>query len=158
MKKANAVKLILSIAVCQAAGLIGTVFTAPAISGWYAGLVKPAFNPPGWIFGPAWTILYTLMGVALYLVWKQGRQTQIRRAMMIFSIHLLFNASWSIIFFGLKSPAWAFLNIIILWLMIGLTIREFRPIKKASAYLLLPYWAWVSFAAILNFYIWRLNI
>ena len=159
MKKTNIVKLIISIAVCQAAGLVGSVFTAPAIAGWYATLVKPAFNPPGWVFGPAWTLLYTLMGISLYLVWKQGiEQKRIRQGVTIFIIHLAFNTSWSIIFFGLKSPAWAFANIIVLWLMIGLVIALFYRIKRSSAYLLLPYWAWVTFAAVLNFYLWRLNI
>ncbi|MFH0891623.1 MAG: TspO/MBR family protein [Candidatus Falkowbacteria bacterium] len=158
MKKANAVKLIISIAACQAAGLFGSVFTAPAIPGWYAALVKPSFNPPGWIFGPVWTLLYALMGVALYLVWKQGTdQKRIKAGIIIFIIHLFFNTSWSIVFFGLKSPGWAFANVIVLWLMIGEVTRRFREIDKTAAYLLIPYWAWVSFAAVLNFYLWRLN-
>jgi benzodiazapine receptor len=159
MKKTNIVKLLLSIAACQAAGLIGSVFTAPAITGWYAALVKPAFNPPGWIFGPVWTLLYALMGISLYLVWKQGiDQKRIKQGVIIFIIHLAFNTSWSIVFFGLKNPAWAFANIIILWLMIGLVAWRFWEIRKISVYLLLPYWAWVTFAAVLNFYLWRLNI
>lgn len=159
MKKENTIKLIISIALCQAAGLIGSVFTAPAIAGWYSGLIKPGFNPPSWVFGPVWTLLYTLMGLSLYLIWREGiKQKKVRQAVIIFIIHLAFNTVWSIIFFGFQSPAWAFVDIILLWLMIGLIIHYFWKIKKLSAYLLIPYWAWVSFAAVLNFYLWRLNI
>ncbi|HUV46747.1 MAG TPA: TspO/MBR family protein [Candidatus Bathyarchaeia archaeon] len=151
------IKLIASVVICQLAGVIGAFFTTPAISGWYKGLNKPAFNPPNWLFGPAWTFLYFLMGVSLYLVWNKKNSKQKKTALIFFVIQLGLNILWSIIFFGLRLPLVAFLEIIILWLFILLTIIKFFPISKKSAYLLIPYLLWVTFASVLNFYIVRLN-
>jgi tryptophan-rich sensory protein len=159
MKAKNVVKFIVAILVCQIAGLIGSVFTAPSIPEWYANLQKPFFSPPNWVFAPAWITLYILMGVSLYLVWRKGwHRKGVRTGLLLFGIQLVLNAAWSIIFFGLQNPLLAFVEIIVLWLAIVLTIHQFWRIKKPAAYLLIPYILWVSFAAALNFFIWRLNL
>lgn len=151
-------QLILAILICQSAGLIGSVFTAPAIPTWYATLVKPAFNPPGWLFGPVWLTLYALMGISLYLIWQSRRSHPLATwTVILFIIHLFFNAIWSVIFFGYHQIFLALIDIAILWLMIVILIGLFWRIKKSAAYLMLPYLAWVSFALILNFSLWRLN-
>ena len=150
--------LIGSILLCQLAGIIGSVATTPAITTWYVYLNKPSFNPPNWIFGPVWVTLYTLMGVSLYLVWVKGLKNKTNAfAFKFFLLHLVFNSLWSIIFFGVKDVSFAFFVIAILWLMIIFLINLFWKIEKKASYLLLPYLAWVSFASILNFFIWQLN-
>ena len=154
----NYKRLIISLALPQLAGLIGSIFTAPAIATWYAGLIKPSFSPPNWIFGPVWITLYVLMGISVYLIWQKIEENKkLKEAMLIFWIHLFFNASWSIIFFGLQNPGLAFVNIIIIWLFIVALMIKFWQINKWSTYLLIPYFLWVSFASILNFFIWHLN-
>lgn len=158
MKLNNAVKLIFSILICLLAGAIGSIFTISSIPTWYAALKKPFFNPPNWIFGPVWTTLYFLMGISLYLIWKKGIKTEESKvALLLFGFQLVLNALWSIIFFGLRLPLYAFILIIILWLAILFTIIKFYKITKPAAYLLIPYIMWVSFASVLNFYIWLLN-
>ena len=150
--------LFISIVLCQLAGLIGAIFTFSAIPTWYSTLAKPSFSPPNFIFGPVWTILYTLMGISLFLIWRKGlRKTKVRKAVKIFMIHLFFNAIWSIIFFGFRNPGVAFVEIVMLWFLIVLTIKRFWKIDKLAAYLLLPYLLWVSFASFLNFTVWKLN-
>lgn len=175
MKK-NILQLTGSILICELAGIIGSVFTFSAIPTWYATLNKPSFSPPSWVFGPAWTTLYALMGVALFLVWKSAGhgkgennasarsskntvdlRNHKKRAITVFFIQLLLNASWSPVFFGLRSPSLAFAIIILLWLSIVLTMIKFRKISKAAFWLLVPYILWVSFASVLNFSIWQLN-
>lgn len=147
-----------AILICEAAGLIGSVFTARSIPAWYAGIVKPSFNPPNWIFGPVWTALFVLMGIALYLVWRQGvRRFPVKYALAVFGLQLALNVMWTVIFFGLHSPFLAAIEIVVLWLAILWTIAAFWNASRAAAYLLLPYLLWVSFAAVLNFSIWRLN-
>jgi benzodiazapine receptor len=153
----SVVKLIISIVICQLAGAVGAIFTSAAIPDWYAGLNKPSFNPPNWLFGPVWTLLYLLMGVAVYLVWGQKNSGGRNTALIFFAIQLGLNVLWSIIFFGLRSPAMALGEILVLALFIVLTIIKFFPISKVSAYLLIPYLLWVGFASILNFYIVKLN-
>jgi len=151
-------KLIFSIGICQVVGIIGSLFTISAIPNWYAGLVKPALNPPSWLFGPAWTILYALMGIAAFLVWKAGwERKEVRMALKVFGSQLFLNAIWSIIFFGLHNPGWALVDIILLWLAIVWTMLVFYKISKPAVYLLLPYILWVSFALYLNYSIWMLN-
>lgn len=155
-------KLILAIFVCLLAGIIGSVFTYPAIGSWYAFLEKPFFAPPNWLFGPAWTTLYFLMGVSLYLVWKtkskqKGFIALKNEALNIFYTQLALNALWSIIFFGLKSPSLAFVEILLMWVLIAATICKFSKISKAASYLLIPYLLWVSFATLLNASIVYLN-
>ena len=150
----NIIKLIISLVICQLAGVIGSFFNIKSIPTWYASLIKPSFNPPNWVFAPVWTTLFLLMGISLYLVWIKGFTKQ---ALIFFSIQLFLNILWSALFFGLKSPFLAFIEIIVLWAFILLTIIYFYRISKPAFYLLLPYILWVSFAAILNFYILVLN-
>ncbi|MDD3421595.1 MAG: tryptophan-rich sensory protein [Methanocellales archaeon] len=158
MKIKNISQLVYSIVICQLAGIIGSFFTFPSIQTWYAALEKPSFNPPNWLFSPVWITLFILMGVSLYLVWSSGAKTRyVKIALTLFGIQLILNILWSIIFFGLKSPFYAFIEIAILWVAILLTIFKFFKISKTAAYLLIPYLLWVSFAAVLNFSIWVLN-
>lgn len=150
--------LVISIIVCLAAGFIGSFFTSSSIGSWYSTISKPGFNPPGWIFGPVWTVLYILMGISLYLVLQKGLpDTHVKIAILIFAVQLVLNILWSILFFGMQSPMLAFIEIILLWVFILLTITHFYALSKPAAYLLIPYILWVSFAAILNFSIYMLN-
>lgn len=154
----NILKFIGCIILCQLAGLIGSIFTFEAIPTWYAGLNKPPLNPPNWVFGPVWTILYTLMGISLFLVWKKGDAgIKIKPAVIIFIIQLILNSVWSIVFFGVKSILGAFILISFLWLAIFITMIQFNKISKPAAYLLLPYLLWVSFASYLNLSVYMLN-
>lgn len=130
---------------------MGSFFTISAIPSWYATLSKPFFSPPNWIFGPVWTILYILMGVSLYLVWLK------KKVPTVFWVQLILNAVWSIIFFGIKNPALALVDIAAFWIAIVLTIKTFYKINKVAGNLLIPYLLWVSFAAFLNYNIWILN-
>ena len=147
-------KFVISILVPFIASGIGGLFTASSVSTWYVELVKPSFNPPSWVFGPVWTILYLLMGISLYLVWIKKYD---QNAFTFFGIQLVLNALWSVLFFGMRNPLFAFIEIIFLWVAILITIIYFYKIKKISAYLLFPYLLWVSFAMILNFSIVYLN-
>lgn len=150
--------VIFAILVCQLAGLIGSIFTFSAIPTWYVFLNKPSFSPPNWIFGPVWTLLYTLMGIAAYIIWKRGAKNKtVRGALALFGFHLILNSLWSIIFFGAHALFPAFVEILILWSTIIILILKFYRIEKTAAYLLLPYLAWVSFASVLNFSVWFLN-
>ncbi|OGN04088.1 MAG: TspO protein [Candidatus Yanofskybacteria bacterium RIFCSPHIGHO2_02_FULL_44_12b] len=158
MRLNNFWKLAIAIAITETAGIVGSLFTVSEIPGWYTGLIKPALNPPGYIFGPTWTILYALMGIAAFLIWKTGwEQKRVKIALGIFILQLLLNAAWSIIFFGLHSPFWALIDIAAMWLAVIWTMVKFYPIRKKASYLLLPYIAWIAFAAYLNYMIWVLN-
>ena len=158
MKINNTFKLIITIVVSELAGIIGSVFTTPSIPSWYAGIVKPTLNPPAWVFGPVWTTLFALMGIAAFLVWKKGLDRKgVKIALGIFLGQLVLNALWSIIFFGLHSPGGALFEMIFLWLAILATIIVFAKISKPAAWLLVPYILWVSFAMYLNYAIWALN-
>ena len=141
--------------VCLAAGLLGSLATAPQIPAWYATLAKPSWNPPNWVFAPVWTTLYVLMGIAAWLVWRK-RGFRGRTAVLFWS-QLALNALWSILFFGLENPGAAFVEVVLLWVLIAATVRDFARISKVAAALLAPYLAWVTFASALNFAIWRLN-
>ena len=159
MNRVKILKLIASILICQGVGSIGALFTSPAISTWYTTIQKPSFNPPNWIFAPVWTLLFLMMGISLYFVWNKGwEDKKIKIAVFIFSAQIALNIFWSLLFFGLQSPFYAFIEIIILWLAILLTIISFYKISKIATYLLLPYILWVSFAAVLNFSILILNL
>jgi benzodiazapine receptor len=154
----RAVGILVSVVVCELAGVIGTLFTTPSIPGWYAGLAKPPFNPPNWIFGPVWTVLYALMGLAAYLVYEKGfKRPEVKKATSVFAAQLLLNALWSIVFFGAHMILGAAVVIVLLWAMILATILLFRRISRATAYLLVPYILWVSFAAVLNVSLYVLN-
>jgi tryptophan-rich sensory protein len=125
--------------------------------GWYAGLQKPAWNPPAWIFGPVWTTLYAMMAIAAWLVWGEGGWKMQARALRWFLVQWVFNALWTPMFFGLHRPGLAFADIVLLWLALAVTLRSFWRVRKIAGVLLVPYLAWVGFAAVLNFVIWRLN-
>jgi tryptophan-rich sensory protein len=154
----NLLKLVTAVALPQLFGLIGSAFTMPAIAFWYADIVKSPLNPPNWVFAPVWTILYLLMGVAAFLVWRNGwGKKEVRLAMGLFFIQLTLNLLWSVLFFGLQSPGLALLEIIFLWLAILLTIILFHGINKMAGWLLTPYILWVSFAVYLNLSVWLLN-
>ena len=149
-------RLLLSILFAQGAGIIGSIFTATAIPLWYATLTKPPITPPNWLFAPMWITLYTLMGISFYLIWMKGLKKN-KLAVKLFIIQLALNALWSIIFFGMQEILFGLIEIIFLWYFILATIIEFREVDKAAAYLLFPYLAWVTIAAILNFSIVWLN-
>jgi translocator protein len=134
-------------------GGIGSLFPPGQ---WFMTLEKPSWNPPNWVFGPVWTLLYVLMGVAAWLVWDRYRGAA-KAALTLFVVHLLFNAGWSAIFFGLQSPGLAFAEILVLWALIVATIVVFWRHRPLAGMLMLPYIAWVSFAAVLNYTIWQLN-
>jgi len=152
------IKLVVSIITCQLAGLIGSVFTTPAIPTWYAALQKPAFTPPNWLFAPAWLTLYLLMAIAAFIIWRKGLAPKdVKLALLIFAIQLILNALWSVAFFGLKSPLAGVIVIALLWVAILFTILRFFRLSVPAGALLLPYILWVSFAAALNIAIWQLN-
>lgn len=146
--------LVVCILVCFAAAAIGGIWTSRSVGTWYKEIEKPSWNPPSWIFGPVWTVLYLMMGIALWLVWREKASAL---PLGLFAVQLVLNAAWSGLFFGLRLPGPAFAEIVLLWLAIVGTVVAFRPIAPAAAYLLLPYLGWVSFAAVLNFTVWRLN-
>jgi len=151
-------KLISCVILCQLAGVIGSVFTISSIPTWYAGLNKPFFSPPNWVFGPVWITLYAMMGVALYLILRKGlKEKGVKDAILIFLAQLALNAVWSIAFFGLKSPLVGLIVITLLWFAIAFTIICFIRLSKTGAILLIPYILWVSFAAVLNLAIWAIN-
>ncbi len=150
--------LLVAVVVCQLAGAVGALFTAPAIPGWYSQLAKPPFNPPSWVFAPVWMLLYLLMGVSAFLVWRKVRAVPgAKLALAVFSVQLLLNAAWSPVFFGLQSLLGGLCVIIPLWIAIVATIALFWRISAAAGALLVPYLLWVSFAAVLNYSIYTLN-
>ena len=154
----NIVKLILSVVVCQLPGIVGAFFTSDSTTEWYALLNKPSYNPPDWIFGPVWIVLYLMMGISLFLIWKEDlKNKEIRSAFIIFIVQLIFNALWSIVFFGAQSIIGGLIVIIILWVLILITILKFIKISRVAGILLIPYLLWVSFATVLNFFIYKLN-
>lgn len=151
-------KLMVALLIPLSAGWIGSIFTTPAIDSWYVDLVKPAFNPPNIVFGPVWSILYFLMGISLYLVWREGASVpRVNFAIGIFGAQIILNTLWSIVFFGMENPGGALFVIMLLWIAIVANIFAFVRISKVAAYLLIPYLLWVTFAAVLNFEIWMLN-
>lgn len=158
----NFLKLLVAVGISELAGVAGSAFTVPAVSGgqgWYAGLAKPALTPPAWVFGPVWTALFLLMGIALFLVWNrypliraEKRERQIWRiGVELFILQLALNVFWSVLFFGARDPGAAFTEIVFLWLAILLTALVFYRFSRPAAYLLVPYLLWVGFAAYLNY-------
>jgi len=148
-------RLIVCIAVCLGAAGLGSLLTTPALRQWYAGLSKPRWTPPNWVFGPVWPILFIAMAIAAWLVWRKVGLTA--APMQLFLLQLLLNVAWSALFFRLRSPGLAFAEIVILWFAILATSIEFWKAVPAAGWLLLPCLAWVSYAAALNFSIWRWN-
>lgn len=154
----NIFKLILAVGFCNLLGNIGSIFTAPNIAGWYATLAKPSFNPPNWLFGPVWTLLFSLLGVSLFLLIKDYRGLKTEKiALIFFTGQFVLNILWSVIFFGMRNPLLAFFEIIILWWFIFFTMIYFYRVSRPAGLLFIPYLLWVSFAAVLNFAIWTLN-
>lgn len=145
-----------SILICQLAGAIGSIFTLKNIPAWYAGLDKPFFSPPNWLFGPVWITLYTMMGASLYFVFIKEKE-EFTKPVKIFLLHLIINSLWSIVFFGMRNPGLGFFVITVLWSMILYLIRLFRKTDKRASYLLYPYFVWVTFASFLNLAVWYLN-
>lgn len=155
----KAVKIVIALMICLMVGYSASVVTRPSVATWYPTLIKPIFNPPNWIFMPVWTLLYILMAVAAGLVWdsiKEQKET-VKIALGFFLIQLTLNAIWSYLFFELKNPMLALIEIVLLWLMIYETYLKFVKINKVAGYLLIPYMAWVAFAGVLNASIWWLN-
>lgn len=154
----NSLKLLITVALSLLAGAIGSLSTSSSIQEWYPALVKPALNPPSWIFAPVWTTLYVMMGVAAFLVWKRGGELKnVKLPLLLFIIQLVLNALWSIIFFGMQNLTFALFEILLLWIAILATIISFMKISKRAGWLLVPYLLWVSFASYLTFSIWMLN-
>ncbi|WP_153797662.1 TspO/MBR family protein [Foetidibacter luteolus] len=150
-------KLVLSLLITLSVGFVAGIATAANVDEWYAGLNKPAFNPPNSLFMPVWTVLYVLMGISLYLVWKKPPTPARNNALIIFFVQLALNFSWSFIFFSLHQPGWALVDIVALLLGIAVTINVFRHLSKTAAWLLVPYFLWVAFATVLNTAIYQLN-
>lgn len=144
--------------ICLLIGFLSSFATQSSVNDWYVGLIKPNFNPPNWVFAPVWSILYVMMGIATGLVWSKGfHHVWVKNALYNFGFQLLFNALWSIVFFGLTSPFWGLLTILGLLILILFTIKSFNVVSRTAAYLLIPYFLWVCFATALNYKIWELN-
>ncbi len=157
MKFLDILKLVVSVILCQITGFLGSLFTTPAIPTWYKTLNKPFFTPPNWIFSPVWISLFILMGISLFFVWRRSDHPKFKIAFIFFSVQLILNILWSIVFFGLRSPLLGLVDIVLLWIAILMTIQNVSKISKFAGVLLTPYLVWVSFATLLNFSLWILN-
>lgn len=154
----NIAKLLIAVAIPIAVGATSGFFTVTGVESWYQTINKPSWNPPNWVFGPVWTTLYIMMGIALYLVWKSDSSDVLKKtAIILFAVQLTLNFFWSFIFFNQQQTGWALVEIIAMWFFILLTIFAFAQVSKPAAWLLVPYISWVSFATILNYTIWKLN-
>lgn len=143
--------------ICFAVAAVGGTATTPKIGGWYAALAKPSWNPPDWIFGPVWSVLYLCMAIAAWLVWRRHGLSGAGWPLAVFAVQLALNAVWSWLFFGCESPGTAFIDVLLLWTAIIATMAAFWRRSTAAGVLFVPYLAWVTFAAVLNCVIWRLN-
>ncbi len=155
--KAQAIGLVVAVVVCYGAALLGNLATMPQIPTWYAGIAKPPWTPPDWLFGPVWSLLYAMMAVAAWLIWRQSDWKTAKSPLLWFAAQLILNSLWSILFFGMQKPAWSMVEVFFLWLAILMTVRAFWPVSRVAAGLLIPYLLWVSFASVLNVAIWQLN-
>ena len=153
----SALMLALFIAICFLAAGAGAIIVSTSVNSWYPTLHKPSWNPPAWVFGPVWTFLYLMMAVAAWLIWRLRGFANGAGALKLFALQLALNAAWSPLFFGLRNPLAAFLDIVPLWAAILATLISFWRISPVAGALLVPYWLWVSFATALNFTIWRIN-
>lgn len=153
------ISLFVFIAIVEVIQFLGAFPTLEAVINWYPDLAKPFFNPPNWLFAPVWTILYLLIALSGWMVWKEreGKERAVDLALVVYGVQLVLNAVWSYLFFGSRLLGFAFGEIIILWIAIAANIYFFKKISKGAAYLLVPYILWVSFAALLNFSVWQLN-
>jgi tryptophan-rich sensory protein len=158
LKRLDPVKLVSSVLLPQLVGVVSGLASVGGTRDWYDTLVKPSFTPPSWVFGPAWTLLYLMMGISLYLVWRKGlSQPGVKAALVVFLVQMVLNGIWSPVFFGMHALGLALVDILLLWCAIGLTIYVFFRQSKTAGLLLLPYWAWVTFATVLNYSFWNLN-
>jgi len=158
LMQSSPVKLLVSIVAPMLAGFLGSIFTRRSVETWYATINKPGFNPPSGVFGPVWTVLYVLMGIAAFLIWRRGlAEPRVRTALILFLVQLALNAFWSFAFFGMRSPLAGAVVISALWVAILLTMISFFKISIPAGLMLVPYILWVSFASILNFSIYFLN-
>ena len=155
--KAHAVRLVLCLAAVAVAAGVGGLGTRAGLQDWYAELAKPSWTPPGWLFGPVWTVLYAAMAVAAWLVWRTAEPAVAARALTVFAIQLVLNAIWPLVFFGLRMPGAAFVEIVGLWAAVLVTVIVFWRSVPAAALLMVPYLCWVTFAAALNLAVWRMN-
>lgn len=157
--KSSIVALVIALAAPLAVGAVGGFATASSVSTWYPTLTKPAWTPPGWVFGPVWTLLYLMMGLASWLVWRKRaeNETQVRGALGWYGLQLGLNLGWSLIFFGLRQIGLALIEIVVLWSTLLITVIKFGRIRRDAAALLLPYLLWTTFATALNAAIWWLN-
>ena len=151
------IALLIFFAICFAVGASGSIFTASSVKTWYPGLFKPAGTPPTWVFGPVWSILYLMMATAAWLVWRQRIHEQVWLALALFLAQLILNGVWSFVFFGLRRPGVALVEIILLLGAIAVTAMRFADFSRLAFWLMTPYGAWVFYASYLNFGIWRLN-
>lgn len=153
------IKILVMVATCLAVGYFSSLVTRDSVDSWYPTINKPVFNPPNWVFAPVWSLLYILMGVAAGLVWSRiDTQTDtVKKGLTFFAIKLGLNALWSYLFFGLHNVLLALIEIIILWLMIFETYKQFDKVNKPAGYMLIPYLLWVGYAFLLNAAIWWLN-
>lgn len=149
--------LVASVVLCFAASGLGGLFTAASVRDWYPALAKPSFTPPSAVFGPVWTVLYLMMAVAAWLVWRGRGLSRAALPLGLFAVQLALNVAWSALFFGLRRPGAGFVDIVALWAAIVATTVAFWPVSRAAGALMLPYLAWVSFAGVLNWSIWRMN-
>lgn len=151
-------KLLLSILFCQVVGIVAAAITLPAVATWYESLHKPAFTPPNWLFGSVWPVLYLLMGISFYIIWDKGlKKRRVKDALLAFFIQLYLNFMWLLLFFGLRSPSSALIDIVLLCLAIAVTIILFWKLSKTAGALLITYILWVSYAAVLNLSVYMLN-
>lgn len=157
MKTGEIVRLVVSIIVCFLPAVAGGIGMQSGGGEWYRELTKPPLNPPGWVFGPVWTLLYLLMGIALFLVWNRADQPGATLAVGVFAVQLVLNALWTPAFFGMQSPWMGLVVIVPLLALIAFSTALFWRVYPVAGALLLPYLAWVSFATYLNFSIWWLN-
>jgi translocator protein len=153
----NFLRLIISILIPLAAGFLGSIFTTSSVGSWYLTINKASFNPPGWIFAPVWTALYIMMGISFYFLWKSGQSAVRTKSIYLYFAQLLLNVLWSLLFFGLKNPLAAFIDILLLLATILYSVFLFYKISRISSYLFIPYLLWVSFASVLNLSIVILN-
>lgn len=150
--------LAVAVAIPLLVGGLSGIATASSVSTWYQALQRPPWTPPSWVFGPVWMALYVLMGVASWLVWRVGwHDPRVRTALGVYGVQLGLNFLWSIIFFGLRNPGWALVDIIALWALIVVTLVRFQRVTPAAGLLLVPYALWVTYAATLNGGVWWLN-
>ncbi len=158
ISKKSAGGLAIFLAMSLAVMVFGGIVTSPAVrSGWYELLEKPSFNPPSWVFGPVWMVLYVLMAVSAWLVWEMADRKAVKMPLSLFFVQLLLNSLWSLLFFGMGRPGLAFAEILVLWVFILAVAILFYRVRPAAGLLMIPYLAWVLFAAVLNGFIWRLN-